>query len=63
MDPEDITLTLDKKTTKFIQEVTGTFLFYASTIDSTILTALSPIAAEQANPTEKMLLKTVYFWR
>ena len=52
---------LNKKITKSIQEVTSTFLFYALIIDSTMLTALSAIAAEQTNPTEKMLLKTKQF--
>ena len=44
---QDISLVLDKKTKKFIQEVTVTFLFYTCTIDCTMLTALSTIAAEQ----------------
>ena len=58
MKPEDTTPTLNKKTTKFIQEVTGAFLFYSHAINSIMLTALSAIAAKQANPTAKMLLKT-----
>ena len=61
MEPEDTTPTLDKKTTKFIQDVNSTFLFYACAINSTVLTALSAIAAEQANPREKMLLKKESF--
>ena len=35
----------------FIQQVTGTFLYYAHTVDATILVALSVIASEQSNPT------------
>ena len=53
MEPEDTTLPLNKKATKFIQKVTGTFLFYAHAIK-----ALSAIAADQAKLTTKMLLKT-----
>jgi hypothetical protein len=52
---------LDKKGKKFIQEVTGTFLFYAPAIDSTMLTALSAIASEQAEPTVMMLTKVKQF--
>ncbi len=36
-----------------MQEVAGTLLYYARAVDSTILPALSAIATEQANPTEK----------
>ena len=61
MEPEDTTLPLNKKATKFIQEVTGTFLFYACIINNTMLTALSAIAAVQAKPTTKTLLKTKPF--
>ena len=46
---------------KFIQEVIGTFLFYTLAIYSMTLTALSANAADQANPTTKMLLKTKQF--
>ena len=52
---------LDKKGKKFIQEVIGTFLFYAHAINSTMLTALSEIASEQAEPTEVMLTKVKQF--
>ena len=53
VEPEDATPILSKKIMKFIQEVTSTFLFYAHTVDSTMLTALSAIAGEQAKPAEK----------
>ena len=46
---------------KFIQEVTGTFLFYARAMDSTMLIALSAIASEQAAPTENTLKKIKQF--
>ena len=40
-----------------MQAVAGTLLYYARAVDNTILTALSAIATEQANPTEKTLAK------
>ena len=46
---------------RFIQEVAGTFLFYARVIDSTMLTALSALASKQANPTEATMQKCKQF--
>lgn len=40
-----------------IQQVTGTFLNYARAVDSTILVALSTIAAQQANLSEETMRK------
>ncbi len=51
-EPEDTLPKPSKDGKRFIQEVTGTFLFYGRAIDSTMLTALSGLASEQANPTE-----------
>jgi len=48
---------LGKEETKYIQAVMGTLLYYARAVDSTILTALSAIAIEQANPTEQTRAK------
>ena len=45
----------------FIQQVTGTFLYYARAVDSTMLVALSTIASQQANPTEETMRKTLQF--
>ena len=42
---------------KFIQQVTGTLLYYARAVDPTILVALSAIAAQQAKPTERTMAK------
>ena len=53
VEPENTSLILDKKTTKFIQEVTHTFLVYACTIDSTIHTALSAIEKSRQTQLEK----------
>ena len=44
---------LDKAGKKYIQQVVGSFLYYARAVDMTILHALSEIASEQANPTER----------
>ena len=52
---------LNKEDKQFIQEVTGTFLYYARCIDSTMLTALSALASEQSNPTEATMKKCKQF--
>jgi hypothetical protein len=57
----DDTPLLDKDDKRFIQEVTGTFLFYARAVDATMLTALSSLAAEQCNPTERTMQKCKQF--
>ena len=48
---------LGKDAAKYVQAVAGTLLYYARAVDNTILTALSAIATEQANPTENTLTK------
>ena len=57
----DTTLVLNDQDKLFIQQVTGTFLYYARAVDSTMLVALSAIAAQQANPTEETMRKTLKF--
>ena len=52
---------LDIKEKKFIQQVTGTFLFYARAVDPPMLTALSALASEQARPTEKTMQRCKQF--
>ena len=49
--------TLGEKDTKFIQQVTGTFLYYARAVDATMLVALSAIAFDQAASTENSMEK------
>ncbi len=44
---------LNKEVTKYIQTVAGTLLYYGRAVDNTILPALSAIATEQAQPTER----------
>ena len=52
---EDETPILDDKKKRFIQQVTGKFLFYGRAVDSTMLTALSAIASQQSKPTEETM--------
>ena len=52
---------LDKNGKKFVMQVTGTFLYYARAIDSTMLPALSAIASEQSAPTENTMKKVKQF--
>lgn len=54
---EDTSPTLGKEDKKFIQQVTGTLLYYARAVDPTILTALSAIASQQAAPTKATMEK------
>jgi hypothetical protein len=43
---------LNKEEQRYIQKVTGTFLYLARAVDSTMLTPLGAIASEQAKPTQ-----------
>jgi hypothetical protein len=52
---EDTSPPLDKGGKQFIQEVCGTFLFYARGIDGGILPALSALASQQAKPAENTM--------
>ena len=52
---EDVSPALDKAGKKFIQEVCGVFLFLARAVDGGLLPALSSLASQQANPTEKTM--------
>ena len=58
---EDTSPLLSKADKKFVQEVTGTFLYYARAVDTTMLTALGSIATQQANPTENTMKKVKQF--
>ena len=57
MEAADVSPSLSIADKKIVQEVTGTFLYYAREFIPTMLTALGPIAAQQANPTEHMMQK------
>jgi hypothetical protein len=52
---------LDKAGKKFIQEVTGVFLYLGQAVDSTMLTALSSLTSIQAAPTERTMQKCLQF--
>ena len=60
-EPEDTSPLLNKDDKRFIQEVTGTFLFYARAVDPTMLVALGSLASEQANPTQRTMEKCKQF--
>jgi len=53
--PDDDSPPLDKAGKKFIQEVCGVFLFLARGVDGGLLPALSALASQQANPTERTM--------
>ena len=57
----DTSTKLGPEDTKFIQQVTGTFLYYARAVDATMLVALSAIASDQSGPTAKTMEKTLRF--
>ena len=59
--PDDTSAALGKEDKTFIQQVTGTFLFYARAVDPTMLVALSSIASEQSAPTTETMEKAHYF--
>jgi hypothetical protein len=52
---EDVSPALDKAGKKFIQEVCRVFLFLAQVVNGGLLPALSSLASQQANPTEKTM--------
>ena len=49
------------KQQKFLQQATGTFLYYSWVIDSTMLLALSALAMQQKQPTMVMMTKLNQF--
>ena len=55
--PPDASPLLSKPQTKLVQEVVGTFLYFAITIDLSLLVALGTIASSQASPTEDTMSK------
>ncbi len=57
--PLDTSPPLNKAGKKFIQEVTGVFLYLAQAVDSTMLNTLSSLASKQAAPTERRMQKCI----
>ena len=58
-EPESPAVGDEKK--KYIQQVIGSFLYYARAVDMTILQALNEIAAQQSKPTEKTMKRVEQF--
>jgi hypothetical protein len=56
--PEDTSPPLFKEDIKHVQRMTGSILYYARTINLTVLMALSTIASKQAKGTENTMTKT-----
>ena len=58
---EDKSPAVSPKEKKCIQEVTGTFLYYARAVDANMLPALGHIATQQASPTKNTMNKVKHF--
>jgi hypothetical protein len=52
---------LSKEGKKYVEDVVGTFLYYARCVNSTMLTALGSIATQQANPNKNTMIKVKQF--
>ena len=59
--PGDTSPLLDAAGKRCIQQIVGSFLYYARAVDPTILIALSAIAAQQSVPTEETLARVNQF--
>ena len=55
---EDKSSKLGKADKLFIQQVTGTFLYYTRVLDGMMLVALSVVTSDQVSPTEETTRKT-----
>ena len=59
--PTDDSAKLSPREIKQVQQIVGTFLFYARAVDPTMLTALSTIATEQAQGMQNTKDKAEHF--
>ena len=59
--PRDDGAKLSPQAIEHIQQIVGTFLFYAQAVDPTMLTALSIIATEQTQGTQTTKDKAEHF--
>ena len=59
--PTDDSAKLSPREIKQVQQIVGTFLFYARAVDPTMLTALSTIATEQSQGTQNTKDKAEHF--
>jgi hypothetical protein len=57
---DDATTPLNKADIKMLQEVVGSFLYYARAVDPTMLTTINTIASEQATTTEAVRAHAVH---
>ena len=57
----DPTPALSTESKKYVQQVTGSFLFYGRAVDPTILMALNAIARQQSKPTERTMEQVKHF--
>ncbi len=55
VEPNRISLLLDKELKKYLQAVTRTLLYYARSVDPTILIALNAIVTQQAAPMQNTM--------
>lgn len=60
--PEDTTERISKDKIKQVQKVMRSVIYYARTIDITLLMALRTVAAEQSKTTEFIIGKVKQFW-
>jgi len=60
-DTPDESRPMDKKETKTLQEIIGTFLYYARAVDLTMLPALGTLASAQTEGTEETLKAVTHF--
>jgi hypothetical protein len=56
-----VTKLLSKEEKKYIQQIIGTFLYYGQAVDSTMLTVLSLIGSNQAEPTKETISNIKFF--
>ena len=59
--PPDETKVLSTQAKKQVQQVVGTFLYYALTVDLSMLVALGSLASQQNSPTEKTMSELTWF--
>ena len=57
--PEDDSPALNPEETNTVQQVVGTFLYYARVVDPTMLAALNTVASQQSKSTQETAKKVV----
>ena len=59
--PSDESPLLDEAGKKRVQQIVGTFLYYARAVDPTIVMALSDLSSQQSAPTENTMKRVNQF--